>query len=81
MIVSADAPIDKAVADAVRRSFRNAGQLCNSVNRIFVERVVLDEFVDKFAVAAEKLVVGAGLDDPDVGPCPMNGAGPGSRST
>jgi succinate-semialdehyde dehydrogenase / glutarate-semialdehyde dehydrogenase len=68
MIVSADAPIDKAVADAVRRSFRNAGQLCNSVNRIFVERVVLDEFVDKFAAAAEKLVVGAGLDDPDVGP-------------
>jgi succinate-semialdehyde dehydrogenase / glutarate-semialdehyde dehydrogenase len=68
MIVSADAPIDKAVADAVRRSFRNAGQLCNSVNRIFVERVVLDEFVGKFAAAAEKLVVGAGLDDPDVGP-------------
>jgi succinate-semialdehyde dehydrogenase / glutarate-semialdehyde dehydrogenase len=68
MIVSADAPLGKAVADGVRRSFRNAGQLCNSVNRIFVERPVADEFVDKFTAASSKLVVGAGLDDPDVGP-------------
>jgi succinate-semialdehyde dehydrogenase / glutarate-semialdehyde dehydrogenase len=68
MIVSADAPMDKAVADAVKRSFRNAGQLCNSVNRIFVDRTVVDEFVTKFAAAAGKLAVGAGMDDPDVGP-------------
>jgi succinate-semialdehyde dehydrogenase / glutarate-semialdehyde dehydrogenase len=68
MIVSKDAPMERAIADAVKRSFRNAGQLCNSVNRIFVERPVADEFVDKFTVASAKLVVGAGLDDPDVGP-------------
>jgi succinate-semialdehyde dehydrogenase / glutarate-semialdehyde dehydrogenase len=68
MIVSADAPLEKAVADGVKRSFRNAGQLCNSVNRIFVEQSVADEFVDKFVATASKLVVGAGLEDPDVGP-------------
>jgi succinate-semialdehyde dehydrogenase / glutarate-semialdehyde dehydrogenase len=68
MIVSRDAPMERAVADAVKRSFRNAGQLCNSVNRIFVEQPVADEFVDKFTAASAKLVVGAGLDDPDVGP-------------
>ena len=68
MIISADAPMDRAVADAVKRSFRNAGQLCNSVNRIFVERAVADEFVGRFADASTKLVVGAGVDDPDVGP-------------
>ena len=68
MIVSRDAPMGMAVADAVRRSFRNAGQLCNSVNRIFVERSVADEFVGKFTVASANLIVGAGLDDPDVGP-------------
>ena len=35
MIVNDDAPLDLAVADGVKRSFRNAGQLCNSVNRVF----------------------------------------------
>ena len=70
MIVAADAPLDLAVADGVKRSFRNAGQLCNSVNRIFVERRVAGEFIDRFAAQAAKLVVGPGLDqpEPDVGP-------------
>jgi succinate-semialdehyde dehydrogenase / glutarate-semialdehyde dehydrogenase len=70
MIVAADAPMDLAVADGVKRSFRNAGQLCNSVNRIFVVRSVADEFVTRFAAQAAKLAVGPGLGDPepDVGP-------------
>ena len=70
MIVAADAPLDLAVADGIKRSFRNAGQLCNSVNRIFVVRSVAGEFIDRFAAGAAKLVVGSGLDqpEPDVGP-------------
>ena len=70
MIVAADAPMDLAVADGVKRSFRNAGQLCNSVNRIFVVRSVADEFTSKFAAQAAKLVVGPGLGnpEPDLGP-------------
>jgi len=70
MIVAADAPMDLAVADGVKRSFRNAGQLCNSVNRIFVVRSVADEFTSKFAAQAAKLVVGPGLasPEPDLGP-------------
>ena len=70
MIVAADAPLDLAVADGIKRSFRNAGQLCNSVNRIFVVRAVASEFIDRFAAGAAKLVVGPGLDqpEPDVGP-------------
>jgi len=70
MIVAEDAPMDLAVADGVKRSFRNAGQLCNSVNRIFVVRSAADEFIGRFAAQAAKLVVGPGLDDPepDIGP-------------
>jgi succinate-semialdehyde dehydrogenase / glutarate-semialdehyde dehydrogenase len=70
MIVAADAPMDLAVADGVKRSFRNAGQLCNSVNRIFVVRSVADEFTSKFAAQAAKLSVGPGLGnpEPDLGP-------------
>jgi succinate-semialdehyde dehydrogenase / glutarate-semialdehyde dehydrogenase len=70
MIVAADAPLDLAVPDGVKRSFRNAGQLCNSVNRIFVVRSVADEFIERFTAQAAKLVTGPGSADPepDVGP-------------
>jgi succinate-semialdehyde dehydrogenase / glutarate-semialdehyde dehydrogenase len=70
MIVLADAPMALAVADGVKRSFRNAGQLCNSVNRVFVERAVADEFIDRLTERAAKLSVGHGLADPepDLGP-------------
>ena len=52
------------------RSFRNAGQLCNSINRIFVTRAVAGEFVDRFVTQTAKLVVGPGLaePEPDLGP-------------
>jgi succinate-semialdehyde dehydrogenase / glutarate-semialdehyde dehydrogenase len=70
MIVAGDAPMDLAIADGVKRSFRNAGQLCNSVNRIFVVQRAADEFIERFTAQAAKLVVGPGLNDPepDVGP-------------
>jgi succinate-semialdehyde dehydrogenase / glutarate-semialdehyde dehydrogenase len=70
MIVAADAPLDLAVPDGVKRSFRNAGQLCNSVNRIFVVRSVAEEFTERFTAQAAKLVTGPGYADPepDVGP-------------
>jgi succinate-semialdehyde dehydrogenase / glutarate-semialdehyde dehydrogenase len=70
MIVAADAPLDLAVPDGVKRSFRNAGQLCNSVNRIFVVRSVAEEFIERFTTLAAKLVTGPGDADPepDVGP-------------
>jgi succinate-semialdehyde dehydrogenase / glutarate-semialdehyde dehydrogenase len=70
MIVLADAPMALAVADGVKRSFRNAGQLCNSVNRVFVERAVADEFIGRLTQRAAQLSVGPGLADPepDLGP-------------
>jgi len=70
MIVLADAPLDLAVADGVKRSFRNAGQLCNSVNRVFVEEAVANEFIARFAEMSARLVPGHGLaqPEPDLGP-------------
>ncbi|HUC57808.1 MAG TPA: aldehyde dehydrogenase family protein [Streptosporangiaceae bacterium] len=70
MVVLADAPLEAAVADGVKRSFRNAGQLCNSVNRVFVERVVAAEFIDKFTKLTARLLPGHGLaaPEPDLGP-------------
>jgi acyl-CoA reductase-like NAD-dependent aldehyde dehydrogenase len=65
MIVLADAPMDLAVADAVKRSFRNAGQLCNSVNRVFVQRSVAEQFTERVTERAAKLTLGHGLADPE----------------
>ncbi|MCC7024840.1 MAG: NAD-dependent succinate-semialdehyde dehydrogenase [Thermomicrobiales bacterium] len=76
MLVFADANLDRAVADGVKRSFRNAGQVCNGINRIFVQASIANEFSQRFVQATRKLRVGAGFDEPvpDVGPM-LNDAG------
>ncbi|WP_328396532.1 succinic semialdehyde dehydrogenase [Nocardia sp. NBC_00416] len=58
MIVTAGADIGRAAQAAVRACFSNAGQLCISIERIYVQRAVADEFTEKFvaAVAGAKLV-------------------------
>jgi acyl-CoA reductase-like NAD-dependent aldehyde dehydrogenase len=71
MIVAADDPMNLAVADGVKRFFRNAGQLCNSINRIFVVRLFADEFLGRFASRASELVVGPGLDQPEPDVVPL----------
>lgn len=69
MIVTDRADIPAAVAGATRRSFRNAGQICIAVNRIYVQDRVRDEFVSRLAAAADALRVADGIKDPaaDVG--------------
>ncbi|MGX1806084.1 aldehyde dehydrogenase family protein [Nocardia sp. NPDC055321] len=47
MIVLADANLDRAVNVAVEWALRNSGQLCMSVERIYVEEPIYDEFVVK----------------------------------
>lgn len=71
LVVFADADLDRAVADGVKRSFRNAGQICNAVNRIYVEESVAAAYVERFVAATEKLRQGDGLADPTVDLGPM----------
>lgn len=63
MIVCADVDFDAAVAGAVGGSFRNAGQVCCSAERIFVEAPIFDRFVDAAVEKTKKLRVGPGLDE------------------
>jgi acyl-CoA reductase-like NAD-dependent aldehyde dehydrogenase len=58
MIVLADADIDRAVSAAVWGSMLNAGQACISVERVYVEASVHDEFVDKVTAKVKALRVG-----------------------
>ncbi|WP_317125287.1 NAD-dependent succinate-semialdehyde dehydrogenase [Flavisolibacter nicotianae] len=68
-IVFDDADIDAAVKGAMVSKFRNNGQTCVCVNRLFVQDKVYDEFVEKFSRAVAELKVGNGLDkDVQVGP-------------
>lgn len=68
-IVFSDADIDLAIKGLIKAKFRNAGQTCIAVNRVFVESSIKAEFTEKLKVAVAKLQTGRG-DQPgiDIGP-------------
>lgn len=69
MIVCKDCDLNAAVAGTVRRSFRNMGQICIAINRIYVDKDIYDEFLEKFSDLTQKLTIGNGLTDVcDLGP-------------
>ena len=59
MIVLADADLDRAANAAAWGGMMNAGQICMSVERIYVEEPAYDEFVAKLTAAVGKLSQGA----------------------
>ncbi|MCB2149445.1 MAG: NADP-dependent succinate-semialdehyde dehydrogenase, partial [Deltaproteobacteria bacterium] len=61
-IVFDDADLDKAVEGAMISKYRNSGQTCVCANRLFVQKVVYDEFANRLVAAVEKLKVGNGLE-------------------
>ena len=69
VIVDRSADLDWAVRRCVVGAFSYAGQVCISVQRIFVHEAIWDEFMARFVEAARKLKVGDPLDpQTDVGP-------------
>jgi succinate-semialdehyde dehydrogenase/glutarate-semialdehyde dehydrogenase len=68
MIVLDDADLEKAARFAAHNSFRNAGQVCVSTERIFVLESVADEFEKALAAVAEAMSVGPGDSGAEVGP-------------
>lgn len=57
-IVFEDADVDAAVQGAVFGSFFNNGQVCAAVGRYYIHESLYEEFIEKFAAEASKLVVG-----------------------
>jgi acyl-CoA reductase-like NAD-dependent aldehyde dehydrogenase len=69
MLVLADADLDVAASAAVWGSYTNCGQVCLSVERLFVEQAVSDEFAARCVAKTKKLRLGPGNDPTtDVGP-------------
>ncbi|HST69725.1 MAG TPA: aldehyde dehydrogenase family protein [Solirubrobacterales bacterium] len=69
MIVLADADLDRAANAAAWGGMMNSGQICMSVERIYVEEPAYDRFVDKLTAEVGRLRQGPddGSDPRDVG--------------
>jgi len=70
-IVCADADLELAATQIAYKAFRNMGQSCSSMNRIYVHRSVHDELVARLVTAAEAMTIGDGLEPGDVDLGPM----------
>jgi succinate-semialdehyde dehydrogenase/glutarate-semialdehyde dehydrogenase len=62
LIVDADVDPLWAAEQAARGAFANAGQLCTSVERVYVHEAVAEVFLQALVERAEAVVVGNGLD-------------------
>jgi succinate-semialdehyde dehydrogenase / glutarate-semialdehyde dehydrogenase len=68
MVVTADVDLDRAVDGAVVGSFANTGQLCISIERIYVEAPLAERFTDAFGARTAALRLGADQSyGPEVG--------------
>jgi succinate-semialdehyde dehydrogenase / glutarate-semialdehyde dehydrogenase len=61
MLVLEDADIEKAAAGAVRACFSSAGQLCISIERLYVHESIADTFVERFATRTRGMRLGNSL--------------------
>lgn len=61
MLVLHDADVEKAAAGAVRACFSSAGQLCISIERLYVHEAVADAFVERFAAKTKAMRLGRSL--------------------
>ena len=59
MLVLRDAALERAAEGAVRGAFSNSGQLCISMERIYVADQVYDRFVERFVARTQALTLGA----------------------
>ncbi|MBF6602523.1 MAG: NAD-dependent succinate-semialdehyde dehydrogenase [Sphingorhabdus sp.] len=69
VLVFDDCDMDKALDLLSVQKFRNAGQVCVSPTRFYVQSGIYDKFAEEFTKRAEKVRVGDGFgDNIDMGP-------------
>ena len=62
MIVLADANLESAVEGAIRGCFTNAGQLCISIERLYIDESIYERFIQRLAARVSRLTLGSQLD-------------------
>ena len=74
VIVEPDADVDEMLPALLKGGFYHAGQVCVSVQRVFVHEEICDDVAQRLAAMAKKLIVGDPLDEKtEVGPLIMPG--------
>jgi len=74
VIVDKDARIDELLPSLTKGGFYHAGQVCVSVQRVFVHDSIVDEVANGLALLASNLVVGNQMDEKtEVGPLILPG--------
>lgn len=69
VIITKDADIERALPSLIKGAFYHAGQVCVSVQRIFVDASIAEEVARKIAKLAQELVVGDPIsEETEVGP-------------
>jgi acyl-CoA reductase-like NAD-dependent aldehyde dehydrogenase len=69
VIIEKDADIERALPMLIKGGYYHAGQVCVSVQKVFVHEDIVDEFTEKYTQMASKLVVGDPLEPKtEVGP-------------
>ena len=62
VIIEPDADIDKMIPSLVKGGFYHSGQVCVSVQRVFVHESIMDEVAQKLKTATEKIITGDPLN-------------------
>lgn len=69
VIVEADADIEELIPALAKGAFYHAGQVCVSVQRIYVHQSIVEEVTKRLSIAAQKMIVGDPLDPKtEIGP-------------
>ena len=68
VLVFDDCDMEKTLDLVVTGKFRNAGQVCVSPTRFYVQSGIYDKFEKAFTERAQKVSVGDGFDDVEMGP-------------
>ena len=61
-IIFADCDLDKAIAGTLRSAFANSGQVCLGTERVYVERPIFKDFLQRLKQGAELLKMGVSED-------------------
>ena len=67
-IILDDADMGNAVKGAIFAMFFNAGQVCTAGSRLLLSESIHDRFMELMVAETRRLVIGDGLNDPDMGP-------------
>lgn len=62
VLVFDDCDLETTLDKVVTQKFRNAGQVCVSPTRFYVQEPIYDAFVEGFAARTERIAIGNGLD-------------------